>query len=635
VKNITLFLLEVFKLMCYIIFYRIKLKIILKKVIDAMNKVKSLFEKSICKIKEINSFRDKNSEKYKMTNFFLMLFFPVFIVSMAEINQAKSVSKFIIFLSEKTNIMLFDVLLASVIFIGLIFLFRKGWIAVTIQSIVYFMLSVVELFKYNTNGNHLILSEMKLFRSVKSLKSFAYIKITPLLVILTLIVAAYMVAVFIFNPKLKMKMAKRIIPAFVCISGCTVFFLVPAAAQPVYSFFNVDSTSADNVFKLNEKFENNSFLAFIVENLSETISNKIVEPEIYSADTIDDLLDVEVEKEQKDDFVKPNIIVIMSEAFADFRKFDELELETDAYDSFDEVAEQGYKGTAVVPTFASFTVRTEFELLFGLPVKSLNDPNMPQRMLLDREQPTIVQYYKDLGYSTAYVHPFTRSFYSRGKVYANFGFDTMIFDTDFTVPVEYEGTYISDKTVFNQIKKLVEDTDDPIYIHTTTMQNHQPYSEGDNTEQELSNYLDRIKITLDNLKELTESLAEIDEPTVLLMVGDHYPSFKAENSVYNQLDISGDNCSEVYEQSYVIWSNYIDDYSSLVPDEKISTFYLPYVIYNIIDAPKNTFIQTMTNKMKELPVYSTQYDSSIQNDEELDVLTYDRILGDNISTEEE
>ena len=39
----------------------------------------------------------------------------------------------------------------------------------------------------------------------------------------------------------------------------------------------------------------------------------------------------------------------------------------------------------------------------------------------------------------------------------------------------------------------------------------------------------------------------------------------------------------------------------------------------------------MTDKMKSLPVYSTQYDSSIANDSELDVLTYDRVIGENIS----
>lgn len=595
-----------------------------------MERLRTVLEK----IKHFNEIREKNSEKYKMTNLFLMFFFPVFIVSMAEINQSKTVSKFILFLFEKPTVMLFDVLLAGIIFCGLLFIFKKGWIAVTVQSVVYFTLSIVELFKYNTNGNHLILSEMKLFRSVKSLTSFAYIKITPVLVIYTLIVLAYIAAVFVFNPKLKMKMAKRIVPAAACVVSCTVFFAVPSVADPVYSLFSVDSTAANNVFRLNQKFENNSFLAFIVQTFSETISNKIVKPESYSADTIDDLLDVEVEKETNDDFIKPNVIVVMSEAFADFRKFDELDLDTDAYDSYDEVAEEGFKGTAIVPTFASFTVRTEFELLFGLPVKSLNDPNMPQRMLLDREQPTIVQCYDDLGYSTAYVHPFLSSFYSRSRVYSNFGFDTMIFDDSFTVPVEYEGTYISDETVFNQIEKLIKETDKPLYVHTTTMQNHQPYSDGDNTDEELENYLSKIKITSDALKKFTEHLSEIDEPTVVLMIGDHFPSFKAENSAYDKININADNCSSVYEQSYIVWSNYITDYSSM-PDEKISTFYLPYVMYNLIDAPKDTFIQAMTDKMQTLPIYSTQYDSDIPHDEELDVLTYDRILGDNISTEEE
>ncbi|HCR73423.1 MAG TPA: phosphoglycerol transferase, partial [Ruminococcus sp.] len=546
-----------------------------------MERLRTVLEK----IKHFNEIREKNSEKYKMTNLFLMFFFPVFIVSMAEINQSKTVSKFILFLFEKPTVMLFDVLLAGIIFCGLLFIFKKGWIAVTIQSVVYFTLSIVELFKYNTNGNHLILSEMKLFRSVKSLTSFAYIKITPVLVIYTLIVLAYIAAVFVFNPKLKMKMAKRIVPAAACVVSCTVFFAVPSVADPVYSLFSVDSTAANNVFRLNQKFENNSFLAFIVQTFSETISNKIVKPESYSADTIDDLLDVEVEKETNDDFIKPNVIVVMSEAFADFRKFDELDLDTDAYDSYDEVAEEGFKGTAIVPTFASFTVRTEFELLFGLPVKSLNDPNMPQRMLLDREQPTIVQCYDDLGYSTAYVHPFLSSFYSRKRVYSNFGFDTMIFDDSFTVPVEYEGTYISDETVFNQIEKLIKETDKPLYVHTTTMQNHQPYSDGDNTDEELENYLSKIKITSDAFKKFTEHLSEIDEPTVVLMIGDHFPSFKAENSAYDKININADNCSSVYEQSYIVWSNYITDYSSM-PDEKISTFYLPYVMYNLIDAPK-------------------------------------------------
>jgi hypothetical protein len=86
----------------------------------------------------------------------------------------------------------------------------------------------------------------------------------------------------------------------------------------------------------------------------------------------------------------------------------------------------------------------------------------------------------------------------------------------------------------------------------------------------------------------------------------------------------------VFEQNYVVWSNYGADLSAF-PDEMVSTFYVPYLLLDAIGAPKDTFIEAMTEKMETLPVYSTQYDSSIPADSELDVLTYDRVIGENIS----
>ena len=154
-------------------------------------------------IHRLNVRRDLNSETYKATNILLTIMFPIFIVFMAEINQCKYPSKFVMFLVEKPTVVLYDVLISSIIFYSLYLLFRKGFWAVLVQSIVYFLLSIAELFKYGTNGNHLILTDMKLFRSIKSLTSFAYIKITYMLVIYTVIVLAYVVACFWFNPKLK------------------------------------------------------------------------------------------------------------------------------------------------------------------------------------------------------------------------------------------------------------------------------------------------------------------------------------------------------------------------------------------------------------------------------------------------
>ena len=595
-------------------------------------------EKLIAVKERINSFngrRNENSRKYKMTNLLLTVLFPVFIVCMAEINQAKKPAKFILFVAERPSVMLFNILIASLIFYGLMLLFKKGWIAEAIQSFIYMALSITELFKFNTNGNHLIMTDMKLVKSVKSLTSFAYIKITPVLIAYVLIVLIYLGAVFWFNPKMKLKITRRIVPALACIGACVSVVTIPAISKPVYSLFDLDTTAADNTFKLNEKFENNSFLAFFCQTASENLANRLTEPENYNDDTVAAMMNVNIDDAENTSFEnkKPNVIMIMSEAYADFRRFeDQLDLNIgDTYDGFDSVADQGYKGTAIVPTYASWTVRTEFELNFGLPVRSLNDPNMPQRLLLDRAQPTIASYYKSWGYSTAYVHPFMGSFYSRQRVYANFGFDKLIFDEDFTVPINYYGTYIDDQTVFNQIEKLINETDEPLFLHTTTMQNHQPYDQGENPEDEMGNYFQWISKTGTDFEAFINNLSDIDEPTIVFMIGDHYPSLKGENSVYDQLGMNGDNCSVLYEQPYILWSNYELDYST-IPEEKLSAFYMPYVIMDLIDAPKDSFIQAMDNKMDTLPIYSTNYDSSVGRDEELDILTYDRILGDIVSS---
>lgn len=586
-------------------------------------------------IKRLNNKRELNTEKFKHLNLWLLLLFPLFICCMAEINQGKYISSFLNFVYDRPSVMLFNIIIASIIFLFLLALLRKGWIAVTIESFIYMALSTTELFKYGTNGNHLILSDMKLFRSVKSLTSFAYIKITPQLILYFAIVIAYILAVFYFNPKFRLSPVKRIASVTACILPCIGLVISPKFASPIYSLFNLDTTSATNAFLLNEKFESNSLMAFLVETASESFSNRLTEPEEYDEEVIDDIVDVAVEEEMNfNGGVKPNVIVIMSEAFADFRVFDQLNVDDKHYAGFDKASEEGHGGVAITPTYASFTVRSEFELLFGLPVRSLNDPNMPQRELAEREQPALAQYYNSWGYETAYIHPFQNTFYSRNRIYEQFGFDQLLFAhqdySNFTVPVEYYGTYIEDATVYNQINKLITETDEPMYIHTTTMQNHQPYDQGEDPTDEFGNYLSWIQHSNESMTVFLDSLKQLDEPTLVFFVGDHFPSLRGDTGVYSQLDISSENCSVLYEQKYFIWSNYDADFS-VIPEKPVSFFYMPYILMDIIDAPRDEFIQTMMNYMETTPIYSTSYDCTVPRNEELDVLTYDRVIGDVMS----
>ncbi|GHU53937.1 membrane protein [Clostridia bacterium] len=587
------------------------------------------------KIKSFNSIRQNNTEKYKKVNLILMIVFPLFICSMAEINQGKTLSRFFDFIVHKPSVFLFDLVLWGAIFAGLLFLFKKGWIAVLTQSAAMFSLSIIELFKFNTNGNHLILADMSLAKSIKSMTSFAYIKITVPLVVYFIIVLAFFITVFWFNPVIHEQFKKRLPKFFALITPVALVVCIPAIGMPVYRVFGIDTKPSINNFVENEKFACNSFLAFFTQTATENFFDGVKKPANYSAETIANLITVENKTKPETFDVKPNVIVVMSESFADFRKFetDGLVLPvSNAYDAIDRVGEQGYKGTAIVPTFASFTVRTEFELNFGLPVRSLNDPNMPQRELTEKDQTTIARYYKEqLGYTTAYIHPFISTFYSRAKLYPYFDFDNLIFDEDFTVPVEtFTSGYYSDKTVYNQIEQLLVDNDKPMFIHTTTMQNHQPYVYADG-DDEFTNYLNGMKESSDQFEEFTKQLTELDEPTVVLFIGDHFPSLRGESSVYEQLGLNGTNCSPVYEQNFVVWANYDFDYSS-IPHNTVSLFYIPYTIIDAIDAPTNNFIRDMLIKMRNLPVYSTCYDNSVGRDEFLDTITYDRVYGEDYSS---
>lgn len=572
--------------------------------------------------------RMTNQHQDRKLNAVLTWLFPVFIVCLAELNQFVHISEFLEFCINRTSVLLFDFLMAYLMYCFFLLLTNRVWIAAWIQGLTYMLISVVELFKFNTNGNHFKLVDISLAPNIKNLSSFAYIQITLPLVIYVLLLFLVLGVMFWQNPAFTAHGRRRVLPAVGCLASYICVICVPGISDTVYGMFDVDTSTSDNAFSINEKYDNNSLLAFIVETTSEKIGAALQEPDNYDADLVENALTTGTEGNPN--AVKPNVIVVMSEAFADFRKLEALQLETDAYDAYDSVAQAGTQLTVAVPTFASYTVRTEFELLFGLPVRSLMDTITPQAKL-DVETPSsFVSYYDSMGYATAYVHPFTRTFYNRDTIYSTFGFDTMIFDDNFTVATEeFPNTYITDETVFAQVTKLITETDDPMFIHTTTMQNHQPYDWME-TESELTLYLEGIRATGEALQTFTEQLTEIGEPTVMLFVGDHFPSMRGEGNLYESIGIDSENCDVLYEQAAFIWSNY-DLNTNCVPDTTVSAFYLNSLILEMTGAPVDPFYSTVLAQMEDYPVYTSIFMEETDRNAVLDLLTYDRVAGENYS----
>lgn len=567
--------------------------------------------------------RKENALRYETLGKVFLFTYPVFIVLLCEFNHLQSFSSLLSFLTNDFSVFLFDIFLMGAIFASILFFVRSGFAAMLTTGSVLFILSFVEYFKYKSSGAHFVLSDLFMAGNTSQLMKFAGVRFNLVMIIDILIFLAYFAVIFWFNPRLvnPMKNYKRFLTAVSCLLIVAVSVATPLSSL-IYSVFAVDNAATPNNYASNEKFSRNNLVGYLAQTSTEQILNSVSEPEGYSEQSIQSQL---APGSQAAASVKPNVVVIMSESYADMRR---LGLKADLnsyYQNFDRICAEGYRGNAVVPTFGNTTVRTEFELMFGVPMKSLNDPTTPQKTLVERtEQPTFAQYYRQNGYQTAYIHPFLSTFYGRDEIYKNYGFDKLMFRDDLTVETTNFREYIDDRTDFNQILKELRDNDGPSYLYTSTMQNHQPYNLDENLT-EFQYYMEGIRQTDQYLGEFFEALRQLDEPTVVLFVGDHYPYFSDENGVYDQAGFDQENAYQLYQQPYLIWNNYGQAYSG-IPDD-VSVFYLPHLLVQLTQAQQTPFIATFLGQMQVSPVYSSNYDKEIAPNKTLDELTYDRVLG--------
>ena len=138
--------------------------------------------------------------------------------------------------------------------------------------------------------------------------------------------------------------------------------------------------------------------------------------------------------------------------------------------------------------------------------------------------------------------------------------------------------FLSDRSMYNRIIDLYENNseDEPLFLFGVTMQNHGGYTNDLNgtfvpeikTQYEqkfystdiLDNYLSLIYETDKAYEELINYFSKVDEPTVIVMFGDHQPSdivtqpIYANNAVTDQKTLKGR--TERYKTPYIIWSNY-------------------------------------------------------------------------------
>lgn len=275
------------------------------------------------------------------------------------------------------------------------------------------------------------------------------------------------------------------------------------------------------------------------------------------------------------DIEKPNVIVIMSEAFYDVNRFEGvLSYDKDPMQYFYEIADEGITGNTMTNIYGGSTHYSEFEFLTGWNSKSMNSGSCPYKEDFDEHQPSLVRYLKDLGYYSIAIHPYDGRFWKRYIAYPYMGFDKFVDRSQMTY-TEMCG-YISDESLTNEIiyqYEKKESSNKPFFCFGVSIANHIAIINGDRKEnmstaidvtyekeipgysdakkERVNQYISGIYETGKALKQLTDYFETKEEPTVIVFFGDHAPNYAIDilNAGKKDKDLA-------YSTPYLIWSNY-------------------------------------------------------------------------------
>lgn len=378
-------------------------------------------------------------------------------------------------------------------------------------------------------------------------------------------------------------------------------------------------------FTPNAFYQLNGFAVSFISNMQYLDVSK---PGDYSVQKVQEILEPYMDEAGGVASVNPNIIVIMNEAFSDPAVLGDFETNVDYMPYIRAMTKNTIKGNLYVSVKGGNTANSEYEFLTGNSMAFLPAGSIPYQQYISGEMPTVVSQLKNMGYDTFSIHPYGANGWNRKKVYEYFGFETSYFKESFTnAPVIRD--YTSDLATYQKIVDIYNQKTpgQPMFVFDVTMQNHSSYSkEYDNFTPDvevigsngsaklLERYLSLIKISDEAFAQLVEYFSLVDEPTILLMFGDHQPADWVVSPIYSMNGITDQNLwsesKERYEVPFVLWANYDIDTETVGQEVSydfskypmFSVNYLSTLLFEVAGLPMSPFQLYMKDIMKDYPV---------------------------------
>ncbi len=387
-------------------------------------------------------------------------------------------------------------------------------------------------------------------------------------------------------------------------------------------FVNFYTTNLINDFNLDEnwdpkeEYHNNGLIASLFKQSRNLI---ITQPDGYDVSSLAKVASsIEVTPvTHEENYEFPNIIAIMNESFADLSSIGSFYATEEYLPFFKSLSKNTIKGNLHVSIFGAQTPNSEWEFLTSNSMAFVPKRTIPYQQYVLRNSYSLASILKEHGYSTTAMHCYYPQGYNRNIAYPRLGFNS--FYHLYTMhDLEYVREYPSDLSTYRNIIELYEkkSEDEKIFNFTLTMQNHGSYTDenfentiiAENGEYpKLNQYLSLIKLADNALEYLLNYFSHQEEPTIILLFGDHQPY--VEDEFYNALlsqkyenIYSKEATEQKYITPFIIWTNYDIDTTKYSDVTDLSANYLASLLLDVANIQKTPYLEFLDSLREEIPI---------------------------------
>ena len=382
----------------------------------------------------------------------------------------------------------------------------------------------------------------------------------------------------------------------------------------------------------------------VVTGFMTNLSNlEIDKPDDYSEEAVDAILDNVDESRKfstgplyptsyaattaKDEQVKkPTIIYVMNESYWDVSELEQygIKFDTDVSANLHALQQTSAYGRAYSPSFGGGTCDVEFEALTGYSASFLPSGSKPYQQHVTKPMFALPSYLKTQGYQTAAVHCFWAKYWSRDTAYPNLGLDDFISLEDMHGVTKVRKHYwtsglVTDDSMADQIigqyEKMKASSDEPVFLHAVTMQNHTNYNKDNYPDDQrvkvlehpagmkastvgaLEDFATGIRDADAMLGKLTAYFSQVDEPVILVFWGDHYNPIDSNYDVYTTTGYASDSSADprLHQTTLLMWSNYSDAQVDL---GTIAAYDISPVMMNLYGLQQPLYFQFLNRQLR-------------------------------------